>query len=102
MVDDSSKKQVLVALTVTLGKHILHDYVRCEFCQLPILKFHLVRLLIEDWIGVSFASMCPVGLALPSADLGIHHNVRFPEYNFGTHILIISIGICLVVVIAER
>jgi hypothetical protein len=55
VVDDSSEQQVLIALTVALGKHILGNYVCSEFCFLAIRKFHLIRASIEDRIGVSLA-----------------------------------------------
>ena len=100
VVNDPSKKQVLVALTVALGKHILRDYIRRKLSSLPIRKFYFMRARIENWVGVGFALKCSVGFTLPSADLGIHYYVPYWEYNFGTHVLIISFGVSLVVVIS--
>jgi hypothetical protein len=82
VIDDASKEQVLVALTVALGKHILGNHVCCKLCPLAIRKFHLIRPSIKDWVGVSLAPQSSVGLALPSANLGVHHFVPYWEHNW--------------------
>jgi hypothetical protein len=60
VVDDSSKEQVLVALAVTLGKHILLDHISCYFRLLAIREFNLVRARIEDRIGMGFSQHGPI------------------------------------------
>jgi hypothetical protein len=60
VVDNSSKEQVLVALAVTLGEHILCDHISCEIRFLVICEFNLVRARIKDWIGMCLSQQGPI------------------------------------------